>query len=353
MKLLKNTAAAMLAICSFSAFAGGGSPAPAPEPEVPNPPQVTRPDFQVMAYNVQFLPNIATTFIGDWDDDARMARIPNAIRNMAQSPDAIIFAETFTDTAYDKLKNDLSDIYPFATPVIGKSCSGGGWDSAAGGNCSSSPFVVRGGVFIMSKWPIEAKQQYVYSASQSGTSDYSSNKGAAYAAINKGGFKFHVFGTHLQADENDFNVSHNTRTAQLAELKNWINGRGINSSDPVIIGGDLNVEYSKSNHVSSMLSNSAANLSYAPGNVGSFSAADNLMARANAYYYEYDQNYNDTLDYIMSSNNYLQPATPAAMSVVRLKGADSWYWSYMTNLVASGLHNDLSDHYPVIATFQY
>jgi phospholipase C len=343
---------AAFALCfSLSSFAGGGSPAP--EPEVPNPPTAVRADFQVMAYNVQMLPNIATTFIGDWDDASRLARIPTAILNMNTQPDAIIFSEAFTDTAYDTLKSELGDIYPFATPVIGKTCSGGGWNGAAGGNCSSSPFVVRGGVFIVSKWPIEAKYQYVYSASQSGTSDYNSNKGAAYAVINKGGFNYHIFGTHLQADEKDFNVSHNTRMSQLSELKNWINGHGISNNEPVIIGGDLNVEYSKASHVNSMLSNSASSLSYTPSGVGSFSAADNMMARANAYYYEYDQNYNDTLDYIITSNSYLQPSVPAAMSVIRLKGADSWYWSYMTNLVASGLHNDLADHYPVIADFKY
>jgi hypothetical protein len=71
---------AAFALCfSLSSFAGGGSPAP--EPEVPNPPTAVRADFQVMAYNVQMLPNIATTFIGDWDDASRLARIPTAILN--------------------------------------------------------------------------------------------------------------------------------------------------------------------------------------------------------------------------------------------------------------------------------
>lgn len=344
--------AVMAAFWSTSVFAGGGSPAPDPDPVVPNPPADTRPALDVMAYNVQLLPNVATTFAGGWDDSNRLSRIPSAIRNLASQPDVIIFSEAFTDTAYDTLKGQLSDLYPFATPVVGQACSGGGWNGT-GGNCSNSLFVVRGGVFIMSKWPIEFKQQYIYSASQSGTSDYNSNKGIAYAKIDKNGFKYHLFGTHMQADENDFNVSHNTRMAQLTEMKNWIDGRGIPGSEPVIIGGDFNVEYSKTHHVTTMLQNSDSVLSYAPGAVGSFSAMDNLMARANAYHYGYSQSYNDTLDYIVTRNNYLQPSQPANMEVVRLKAPTSWYWSYMTNLVASGLHNDLADHYPVRATYQY
>lgn len=328
------------------AFAGGGDPAPE-DPVVDNPATEYRSDLSVMAYNIMQLPDVA----GDWDDAARLSRTPAAIRDLNETPDVLIVAEAFTDEAYNTL-GQLSDLYPFRTPVIGQVCSGGGWDSTSG-NCSTSPAVVRGGVFLMSKWPIEVQRQHIFNNSQMWTADYYANKGVVYIRIDKGSFKYHVFGTHMQADEGDFNLSHQTRMAQLSEMKNWIDGLGIPSSEPVIIAGDFNVEHSKSAHLSEMLSRSNGELSFDGQGIGSYSALDNLMAKSNAYYYEYSMDYNDTLDYVITRQDHLLPEVPATMEVMRLKAPDSWYWDYMVNVNGSGYHSDLSDHYPVRATFQY
>lgn len=344
---MKKFIAAVLALSfSVSSFAGGGSPTP-PPPVDNNPPTSSRSDLTVMTYNILQLPDIA----GDWDDSARLARIPDAIRNLSETPDVLVWVEALTDESYSEL-DSLSDIYPYKTPVLGDVCSGGGWNSTSG-NCSNSIAVVRGGVFVMSKWPIEVQHQHIYNNSQMWTSDYYANKGMVYVRINKGSFKYHIFGTHMQSDAGDFAVSHQTRMAQLTEAKNRIDSFNIPTSEPVIMTGDFNVEYSKPNHLATMLANSNTVLSYAGLGIGSYSAMDNLMTQANAYYYEYSQSYNDTLDYVVTRQDHLQPVVPATMEVIRLKATDSWYWDYMTNVTASGIHNELSDHYPVQATFQY
>ncbi len=345
LKTIKVLTGVALMATTMGSYAGGGDPTPPPGGD--NPPTATRSDLTVMTYNIMQLPDVA----GDWDDDARLSRIPDAIRAMDETPDVIAWVEAFTDEAYETL-DSLSDIYPYKTPVIGDVCSGGGWDSTSG-NCSTSPAVVRGGSFIMSKWPIEVQRQHIFNNSQMWTSDYYANKGLVYVRIDKGGFDYHVLGTHMQSDADDFAVSHQTRMAQATETKEWIDDLNLPTSEPVIITGDFNVEYSKDDHINTYLANSNTVLSYAGLGIGSYSAQDNLMTKSNAYYYEYSLDYNDTLDYVVTSAGYLQPSTPATMEVLRLKAADSWYWSYMTNVTPSGIHNDLSDHYPVRATFQY
>ncbi|MGM0564559.1 MAG: sphingomyelin phosphodiesterase [Pseudomonadota bacterium] len=344
---LRQSLLLLAALLPVHAFASGGEPVEPEPPQVDNPPTEVRSDLTVMSYNILQLPGVA----GDWDDAQRLGRLPDAIRNLEEQPDVLVIQEAMTDDAQDALQG-LDDIYPFITPVVGLDCSGEGWD-AVSGNCSNSPAVVRGGVLILSRWPIEEKRQHIYQNSQMWTADYYSNKGFAYVQIDKGGFDYHIVGTHMQADSGDFAVSQQTRMAQLDEMRQWIDGRSIPSTDPVILTGDFNVEHSRGDHLADMLQRSNAQLSFPDPSIGSYSALDNLMTQANAYYYEYSQSYNDTLDYVITRNDYLLPAEAADMQVVRLKADDSWYWDYMENINASGMHSELSDHYPVVATFSY
>ena len=145
-------------------------------------------------------------------------------------------------------------------------------------------------------------------------------------------------------------------------MRDWLDGFGIPAGDPVIITGDLNVEYSKGNDVIAMLDASGTDLEY-PANEGyrSFSAKTNWLTRANAYYNEFDLDYDDTLDYVLWRTDHLQPSTPAVQRVVKLKSSDSWYWYYLRGwwdlssgwYWHNGYYSDLSDHYPVAATFHY
>lgn len=85
------------------------------------------------------------------------------------------------------------------------------------------------------------------------------------------------------------------------------------------------------------------------------------MARAYNYYFNGDMCYNKTLDYVVTLRDYLQPSQPAQQDVIALKAAKKWYWSYLHGSWSlcggSQSHNgdttDLSDHYPVMATYTY
>ncbi|EDY86309.1 sphingomyelinase C [gamma proteobacterium HTCC5015] len=347
MKHLLKSILVLMALSPLQSLAGGGEPAEPEPPVVDNPDTQYRSDLTVMTYNILQLPDVA----GDWDDAQRLARLPDAIRNMAVQPDVLVIQEAMTDAARNALEG-LDDIYPFITPVVGLDCSGAGWDGTSG-NCSNSPAVVRGGVMVLSRWPIEEQRQHIYQNSQMWTGDYYSNKGFAYVRIDKGGFDYHVVGTHMQSDAGDFAVSQQTRMAQLDEMRQWIDNRAISAADPVILTGDFNVEHSRNDHLADMLQRSNSQISFPDPSIGSYSALDNLMTQANAYYYEYSQSYNDTLDYVVTRTDYLLPIVSADMQVIRLKADDSWYWDYMENINSTGMHSELSDHYPVVATFRY
>ncbi|WP_163833756.1 sphingomyelin phosphodiesterase [Spartinivicinus ruber] len=171
--------------------------------------------LRVMTFNIMQLG------YQDWDQTNRLQRTPNAIRKLTNLPDVIVFNEAFTDDAYSTITSHLADLYPYSTPVVGQSCSGYGWNSL-NGNCSSGVVVIRGGVFIMSRYPITEKHAYIYYASHSATWDYKANKGAALVKINKNGTIFNVVGTHLQADEDDAPDAHTYRMNQLKEMNGWM-----------------------------------------------------------------------------------------------------------------------------------
>jgi phospholipase C len=255
----------------------------------------------------------------------------------------------------------LSDVYPYLTPIVGQVCSGGGWDSITG-DCSDAITVVRGGMCIASKWPILEQHAYIFVNSIFGSADYQANKGAAYIEIDKNGYIYHVLGTHLQAThDGDADTEHEVRMAQLDEMKTWIDSFGIPASEPVILAGDMNVDFSLTDQIIDMLliSNTALNFPNDQG-FGSY-PEDNWMSRAFNYYFGYDMCYDDTLDYVLTRTDHLMPATMPAMEVVPLKAQESWYWSYLygTWPLCSGSYwhdgytTDLSDHYPVAVTYTY
>ncbi|WP_163833755.1 exonuclease/endonuclease/phosphatase family protein [Spartinivicinus ruber] len=142
-------------------------------------------------------------------------------------------------------------------------------------------------------------------------------------------------------------------------MDGWIkNTLRVPSYQPVIIAGDLNVEFSKQHHVNDMVAACRCQLNYTKSNYGSFSSSTNWVAKANAYYNDFSLFYNDTLDYVMSHNDFKQPLSSSNMEVIPLKSDQSWYWSYLRGswghgIYSNGYYSDLSDHYPVVSTFYF
>lgn len=313
-------------------------------------------ELTVMVYNIQQL----YRSFADWDQKARADKLPGAIIGLDKKiPDVIIVNEAFGGYAAEAMA-DLKDKYPYQTPVVGKFCSkwynfhhSPAWFDEYSGSCSVNGWVINGGVMILSRCAIVKSGQYVYEASEPSTWDHWSNKGVACVGIVKNAKVFHVFGTHLQADESGISIdkTHEVRMDQLAVLRTWVNKTvGKDRSERVIIGGDPNVELNKTEHVNDMLGNLTASMHFEGDGrpiPGSFSAKSNKMAKANAKYYKFDLEYDDTLDYLMYPKNYAKPAVPPVTKVLQLNASKEWSWNYI------GEYNDLSDHYPVVAKFVY
>ena len=135
--------------------------------------------------------------------------------------DVIIFSEAFDNSIRKSLLTRLRNAgYRYATDVVG-SDSGG---------------ITNGGVVIVSRWPILEYEERLF-----GTDDLA-DKGVMYARIDKKGQVYHIFGTHTQADADEADV----RERQFALLSGFISRkiatRPNRSDEPVIIGGDLNVD---------------------------------------------------------------------------------------------------------------
>ena len=94
---------------------------------------------------------------------------------------------------------------------------------------------------------------------------------------------------------------------------------------------------------------------------GTFSASTNWLTRADAYYSKTSLYAEKHLDYVATWTHHLQPIKPAFMSILKLKANESWYWFYLDGWwhlhkgisKHDGYYNDVSDHYPVVATFEF
>jgi len=289
----------------------------------------------VLAFNIYQLPRIAD---GDTAAKERRAKEAEAVIRAADA-DVVILSEAFSAEA-ESLRGRLADRWPAQTPLVGQYCStSAGWNSV-NGNCSNSLVVVNGGVTVLSKYAITAKHQLVYRNSFWPTADYYSNKGAALVRVVKDGRAVWVAGTHLQADQTPLSIatSHDVRMAQLGELRALVD-KYAPASEPVIVGGDLNVEYwAGRSRVDSAGRNQVQQASAALGGpiVGgsvqgfTYDGATNPIAAANG-----GAAYRDVLDYIGTTRGSSSTRPLASVGTGRTLG------------FGSALP---SDHYPVLAT---
>ena len=218
--------------------------------------------------------------------------------------------------------------------------------------------MINGGVTILSRHEIMEQRQYIYKATHPSTWDCWANKGIAYAKVNVKGHLVHVLGTHLQADEGHVPhpESHKIRMAQLREMRQFLlEDLKLPKTERVVIGGDLNVEYTTEAFRKDLESNLHTKICYEHKLPGSFSAPQNKMTIANARANRQPEDRNETLDYVLAPDEFAPSVTVPIAVVVPLKAAESWYWSYLAQEwpAEEGMTSDLSDHYPVMAAFEF
>ncbi|MBL7787074.1 MAG: sphingomyelin phosphodiesterase [Chitinophagales bacterium] len=172
--------------------------------------------LNVMAYNLYMRP----TILFPDDDQATRAQF---IHKGVQDMDVLMLEEVFDDAVRDDLLANLAAEYPYQSTVIGN---------------PSSP-LEDGGVLIVSRWPIEVQDQYLW-GSDCVEDDCLADKGIKYVRINKLGTKYHLFATHMDAFNKYADVE--MRKVQLTKFKQFVDSQNIPADEAVIMGGDLNVD---------------------------------------------------------------------------------------------------------------
>ena len=265
--------------------------------------------ISILSYNTQFMPFYANVINNLNQPDIRVTDIPPKI----SSYDVVILEELFDKDLRLKIIKLMQVHYPFHTEVVG----------------DHTTKALTGGIMMFSKWPIIKQDQIIYQASAD--IDSLAAKGVIYAAINKMGIIYHVFGTHLQAAE--VNGGHDARQKQLLELANWIENLNIPPHQAVLIGGDFNIHYLSPDFI--VLQNTLH-----------VKLLDNI-----GYPYSTDSDINtmskgqhrSRIDYIFYSNLHLT-AKIAYNKIFILRDLEN---------VKMWPSFDLSDHFPVVGFFDF
>ncbi|PAA47591.1 hypothetical protein BOX15_Mlig027641g1 [Macrostomum lignano] len=279
----------------------------------------------------------------------RTCRIPRALLAEVPGADAIVFQEAFQPGCLA----DSSDTFSLR-----------GLLRSYGFNYSTRTVGVRrwglrinGGVFVASRWPILQQAQAVYLNAHPGSADSLANKGVVHAKIDKLGSAFHLFGTHLQAEDGpEFDAY---REKQADELHRFAQSRQISPNEPVIFAGDFNADLlANRGHVSRLLQRLNARLPRLRGPLRS----------------TYDPRQNDVvepgitvrqwLDYVFVSREHKQPVSSSIRAVRLLADAPVNFCisaPFQPSYVApdsSGCNarlrtRHLSDHFPVVGEFRF
>ena len=220
--------------------------------------------------------------------------------------DVLVLQEVFINSLRERLLDELTDAYPYRSDLVGVDGAGG------------LPWRQDGGIIILSRWPIVRQATMTFGGTCSGT-DCLADKGVAYAAVRKGRFTYHVFGTHAQSIFG-FDVA-SVRAAQFVLWRSFIEELAIPKDEPVLLTGDLNVDaYTPELHDMLLALGGVRPLSYGPLR----------------YTWDYRNNaiaggpHNQWLDYVLIAADYAQPWA-AWNRVVPLREGDL----------------ELSDHYAV------
>ncbi len=269
--------------------------------------------FSVLAYNIYMRP----TSLFKNGQSIRARLLPPQLRGY----DAIVFSEAFDDDTRAELLNGLRPEYPYATSILG----------------SDRGVEQDGGVIIVSRWPIVAQDQRRFGDTCSG-SDCQADKGVKYAKIDRGGKLYHLFGSHTQAWPNAEGAQ--VRAQQFRLIKQFIDSKGISAGEPVLIGGDLNVDRLKfPDEYRQMLQILDADCPPLQGYAYTWDSTTNDLAEKTGGY-EY-------LDYVLWSKAHLKP-TQSLNEPRIVRSSQEWKefgWEYAMW--------DLSDHYPVHGRFNF
>jgi endonuclease/exonuclease/phosphatase family metal-dependent hydrolase len=234
--------------------------------------------------------------------------------------DVILFSEVFDDDVRNDLVQALNKDFPHSSGILG----------------SEQGIEEDSGVLILSKWPIEGRKELLFEETCAG-SDCMADKGVLYTRINKHGKRYHLFATHLDAGHDADDRA--ARWSQLIMAKNFVKAQNIPASEPVIVGGDLNIDrYAAPQQYQDMLTILGAT---SPQYSGLPYSADPRINDLS------EEGPSEHLDYLLVLSDHKQPeAYPN--EVILIRSAAGWKEFGFEKTMY-----DLSDHFGVQGVFPF
>ena len=263
-------------------------------------------ELKVLSYNIEDI------YVSGDKRSERMAEIPDHVHGY----DAVMIQEAFSGLR-DELMLDLAEEYPYQTYIPGAT------------NYWNLDFV-DSGVFIASRYPIVEMDDFVYT-SCSGTDCYGT-KGVIYAELIKDGKAYHLTNTHAASFDTD--DAREDRLEQFGQIRDLVDAQGIPSWEPVLMGGDKNVNKFKfpGDHAQ-MLDILNASEPTNTGYEATYDGRINKNVSSDKVQY---------LDYVLYANDHLNPVESRNhTSVPRSISDDLWNWW------------DLSDHFKMMGEFRF
>lgn len=187
----------------------------------------TNTHLKILSWNIYMLPKWLT-FTKKVSRAEEIAEILNK-----SDYDVIILQEAFMQQSRNIISRKLKYKYPYmVAPLRGRNFS----------------FKTNSGVWILSKVKIKPLKTTRFRFC-SGIPDCMANKGATLIEGWKNGKKFHLIGTHLQAEDK---FKH-TRKKQLRQIQQELIEPFTQKDVPMLISGDLNIEKSDTLYYKDML----------------------------------------------------------------------------------------------------
>lgn len=313
-------------------------------------PDATPFSLRVMTYNVWLLPSIVSSFSDKLSPSAllRAQAIPSCLAPLAL--DIVVFCEAFDSAARELLVAGMkAQGFLYETRAIG-----------AGASFLSSKKAIDSGCFAMSRFPIYAFQERTFGSVAAGD-DRMADKGVLYFQVrvptcDGDGQEYqsvHVVGTHLQAWETPSAVA--TRANQLQLVREFVDALELPRDEPVIITGDMNVNNCAGGDASEYKAMLDVLDVVDPPLTGE-SSAFSFDPLTNALAVDGPSSGGETerLDYVMLRRAHRQPVDASAR-VVQLKATSDWQPPAPSSAAQESDEQfvDLSDHYPVLAEFQF
>lgn len=301
--------------------------------------------LRVMTYNVWLLPSIVSSFSDKLSPatNQRARAIPQFLAPL--DLDVVVFCEAFDSTARELLVAGMKDQgFLYETKAIG-----------AGASFISSKKAIDSGCFAMSRFPIAGFQELPFGSVSAGD-DRMADKGVLYFQVRVPGVDgsswhlVHVIGTHLQAWDTPAAVS--TRQSQLRLVRQFMDSLRIPTDEPIVVAGDLNVNKCRDDprEYRSMLevldAEDPALRDESPA--FSFDPLTNSLAVDGPS----SSGETELLDYVLVRQTHRRPVRSSS-EVVQLKATPDWRRPDHGPRHHDDVLVDLSDHYPVVAEFDF